>query len=216
MRHTLDRLLWRKRCDARNRSNFIVRGGVVVRCRGEGCRAWAMENGRCRHQTGLSTGARTAEGQARSVAAMVAGVCAGSRRRGPRGGRLAAAARAATEAERLGIGTLDDLPKTVIQRLNGLARERAHRAAQAAGACIRHLSAAASSRRHAEATARETTAGSQRPQGRGHHQGRRCAVTSQAIRRLKSSFNFARVILGGFPFSIACRSRFSKTRVRRA
>ena len=37
------------------------------------CRAWAMENGRCRVHGGASTGPRTPEGKARVVAAMVEG-----------------------------------------------------------------------------------------------------------------------------------------------
>lgn len=37
------------------------------------CKCWAMPNGRCRMHGGLSTGAKTEEGKARQIAAMVAG-----------------------------------------------------------------------------------------------------------------------------------------------
>jgi len=63
----------RRRCDARVKNLFrIGKNGVRV-TRGFFCKAWAMENGRCRVHGGLSTGPISPEGSARVVAAMVEG-----------------------------------------------------------------------------------------------------------------------------------------------
>jgi hypothetical protein len=61
-----------KRCDARVKNPIKRKNGVAM-IRGPRCRAWAMENGRCRVHGGASTGPRTPEGKARVVAAMVKG-----------------------------------------------------------------------------------------------------------------------------------------------
>jgi hypothetical protein len=63
----------RRRCDARVKNLFkICKNGVRV-SRGLFCRAWAMENGRCRFHGGWSTGPRSPDGKARVIAAMVIG-----------------------------------------------------------------------------------------------------------------------------------------------
>jgi hypothetical protein len=63
----------RRRCDARVKNLFkIGKNGVRV-SRGLFCKAWAMENGRCRVHGGLSTGPRSPDGKARVIAAMVIG-----------------------------------------------------------------------------------------------------------------------------------------------
>jgi hypothetical protein len=63
----------RKRCDARVKNPIkIGRNGVHV-ARSPFCRAWAMENGRCRVHGGASTGPKSPEGKARVVTAMVEG-----------------------------------------------------------------------------------------------------------------------------------------------
>ena len=63
----------RQRCDARVKNPVkIGKNGFRV-ARSPRCRAWAIENGRCRVHGGASTGPRTPEGKARVVAAMVAG-----------------------------------------------------------------------------------------------------------------------------------------------
>ncbi len=62
-----------KRCDARVKNPIkIGKNGIRV-ARSPFCRAWAMENGRCRVHGGASTGPKTLEGKARVVAAMVEG-----------------------------------------------------------------------------------------------------------------------------------------------
>ena len=112
----------RNRCDARVKNPIkIGKNGVRV-ARSPFCRAWAMENGRCRVHGGASTGPRTAEGKARVVAAMVAGRCAWVERQRAAGGRFTAGRktgsawvtepmreRARAEARKLGAGrfTLD-------------------------------------------------------------------------------------------------------------
>ncbi len=63
----------RERCDAWVK-NPVKNGknGVAI-VRGPRCRAWAMENGRCRVHGGASTGPKSPEGKARVVAALVEG-----------------------------------------------------------------------------------------------------------------------------------------------
>jgi hypothetical protein len=63
----------RRRCDARVKNLFRIGKNSVRVARGFFCKAWAMENGRCRVHGGLSTGPRSPEGKARVVAAMVMG-----------------------------------------------------------------------------------------------------------------------------------------------
>jgi hypothetical protein len=63
----------RRRCDARVKNLFRIGNNGVRVSRGLFCKAWAMENGRCRVHGGLSTGPRSPEGRARVVAAMVIG-----------------------------------------------------------------------------------------------------------------------------------------------
>jgi hypothetical protein len=63
----------RKRCDARVKNPVKTRKYGVAVLRSPRCRAWAMENGRCRVHGGASTGPKSPEGKARVVAAMVAG-----------------------------------------------------------------------------------------------------------------------------------------------
>jgi hypothetical protein len=63
----------RKRCDARVKNPVKTRKNGIAIVRGLRCRAWAMENGRCRVHGGASTGPKTPEGKARVVAAMVEG-----------------------------------------------------------------------------------------------------------------------------------------------
>jgi hypothetical protein len=112
----------RRRCDARVKNLFrIGKNGVRV-SRGLFCKAWAMENGRCRVHGGLSTGPRSPEGRARVVAAMVEGRREWVARRRAEGRRFTAGRkrgerwvtepmreRARAEAHRLGGGrfTLD-------------------------------------------------------------------------------------------------------------
>jgi hypothetical protein len=80
----------RRRCDARVKNLFkICKNGVRV-SRGLFCKAWAMENGRCRVHGGLSTGPRSPEGRARVVAAMVEGRRKWVARRRAEGGRFTA------------------------------------------------------------------------------------------------------------------------------
>jgi len=62
----------RKRCDARVK-NPVKRKNGIATIRGPRCRAWAMENGRCRVHGGASTGPKSPEGKARVVAAMIEG-----------------------------------------------------------------------------------------------------------------------------------------------
>ena len=112
----------RKRCDARVKNPVkIGKGGLRV-ARSPRCRAWAMENGRCRVHGGASTGPRTPEGKARVLAAMVEGRRKWVERRRAEGRRFTAGRktgstwvtepmreRARAEAHRLGGGrfTLD-------------------------------------------------------------------------------------------------------------
>jgi hypothetical protein len=63
----------RKRCDAFNKSRMRLDKNGRLRAASPRCRAWAMENGRCRMHGGASTGPKSPEGKARVVAAMVAG-----------------------------------------------------------------------------------------------------------------------------------------------
>ena len=112
----------RQRCDARVKNPIkFGKNGVRV-ARSPHCRAWAMENGRCRVHGGASTGPRTAEGKARVVAAMVEGRRKWVERRRAEGRRFTAGRkgggawvteamreRARAEARKLGAGrfTLD-------------------------------------------------------------------------------------------------------------
>ncbi len=112
----------RKRCDARVKNPVkIGKNGVRV-ARSPHCRAWAMENGRCRVHGGVSTGPKSPEGKARVVAAMVEGRRKWVERRRAEGRRFTAGRkggdawvtkamreRARAEARRLGAGrfTLD-------------------------------------------------------------------------------------------------------------
>ena len=112
----------RQRCDARVKNPVkIGKNGVRV-ARSPFCRAWAMENGRCRVHGGASTGPRTPEGKARVVAAMVEGRGKWVARRRAEGRKFPAGRkrgekwvtepmreRARAEAHRLGVGrfTLD-------------------------------------------------------------------------------------------------------------
>jgi hypothetical protein len=63
----------RKRCDARIKNPVKTRKNGMAIIRGPRCRAWRMENGRCRVHGGASTGPKSPEGKARVVAAMVEG-----------------------------------------------------------------------------------------------------------------------------------------------
>jgi hypothetical protein len=63
----------RKRCDARVKNPVKTRKNGMAIIRGPRCRAWGMENGRCRVHGGASTGPKSPEGKARVVAAMVEG-----------------------------------------------------------------------------------------------------------------------------------------------
>jgi hypothetical protein len=106
----------RQRCDARVK-NPIKRENGIATIRGPRCRAWAMENGRCRVHGGASTGPRTPEGKARVVAAMVEGRRKWVERRRAAGRRFSAGRkggdawitdamreRARVEARKLGAG----------------------------------------------------------------------------------------------------------------
>jgi hypothetical protein len=111
-----------KRCDARVKNPIkIGKNGFRV-ARSPFCRAWAMENGRCRVHDGASTGPKTPEGKVRVVAAMVEGRRKRIERRRAEGRRFTAGRRggdawvteamrerARAEARRLGGGrfTLD-------------------------------------------------------------------------------------------------------------
>jgi hypothetical protein len=69
------RMMRRRRCDARNQSLFKKsRTGLLTVSRDPFCKAWAMRGScRCRMHGGASTGPKTVEGRARSIAAMVEG-----------------------------------------------------------------------------------------------------------------------------------------------
>jgi hypothetical protein len=112
----------RKRCDARVKNPVKTRKNGIAIVRGPRCRAWAMENGRCRVHGGASTGPKSPEGKARVVAAMVEGRRKWVARRRAEGRRFTAGRkggdawvtepmqeRARAEAHRLGGGrsTLD-------------------------------------------------------------------------------------------------------------
>jgi hypothetical protein len=78
----------RRRCDARVKNPLkICKNGVLV-ARSPFCRAWAMDNGRCRVHGGASTGPKSPEGKARVVAAMVEGRRKWVERRRAEGGRF--------------------------------------------------------------------------------------------------------------------------------
>jgi hypothetical protein len=62
-----------KRCDAFIKNLFVTLPNGMTRTKNPRCRNWAMPNGRCRLHGGLSTGAKTPEGKARQVQAMVEG-----------------------------------------------------------------------------------------------------------------------------------------------
>jgi hypothetical protein len=62
-----------KRCDAFIKNLFATLPNGMTRTKNPRCRNWAMPNGRCRLHGGLSTGAKTPEGKARQVQAMVEG-----------------------------------------------------------------------------------------------------------------------------------------------
>lgn len=62
----------RKRCDARVKHPVKFKNGVAI-ARNPRCRAWAMPSGRCRVHGGWSTGPRTPEGMANTVAALIEG-----------------------------------------------------------------------------------------------------------------------------------------------
>jgi hypothetical protein len=62
-----------KRCDAFIKNIFVTSPNGTTRTKNPRCRNWAMPNGRCRLHGGLSTGAKTPEGKARQVQAMVEG-----------------------------------------------------------------------------------------------------------------------------------------------
>src|SRR5271166_5742447 len=111
----------RQLCDARIKNPVKRKNGVAI-IRGPRCRAWAMENGRCRVHGGASTGPKSPEGKARVVAAMVEGRRKWVERRRAEGRRFMAGRkggdawvteamreRARAEAHRLGGGrfTLD-------------------------------------------------------------------------------------------------------------
>jgi hypothetical protein len=112
----------RKRCDARVKNRVKTRKNGMAIIRGPRCRAWGMENGRCRVHGGASTGPKSPEGKARVVAAMVEGRRRWVERRRAEGRRVTAGRktgsatvtepmreRARAEAHRLGGGrfTLD-------------------------------------------------------------------------------------------------------------
>jgi hypothetical protein len=69
------KMMQRRRCDARNQNLFKKsRTGLLTVSRDPFCKAWAMPGScRCRMHGGLSTGPKTPEGRARSIAAMVEG-----------------------------------------------------------------------------------------------------------------------------------------------
>src|SRR5271166_4821553 len=77
----------RQLCDARIKNPVKRKNGVAI-IRGPRCRAWAMENGRCRVHGGASTGPKSPEGKARVVAAMVEGRRARAARRRAEGKRF--------------------------------------------------------------------------------------------------------------------------------
>jgi hypothetical protein len=152
----------RRRCDARVKNLFkICKNGVRV-SRGLFCKAWAMENGRCRVHGGLSTGPRSPDGKARVVAAMVEGRrkwvalrrAAGKkfpagRKRGERWATEPMRERARAEAHRLKGGrfTLDhSLTLALLRSANGClesgARAKAMLDAQERAAMERDLQAA--------------------------------------------------------------------------
>jgi hypothetical protein len=62
-----------KRCDAFIKNLFVTSPNGTTCTKNPRCRNWAMPNGRCRLHGGLSTGAKTPEGKARQVQAMVEG-----------------------------------------------------------------------------------------------------------------------------------------------
>jgi hypothetical protein len=71
-----------RRCDARNQSLFKKsRTGLLTVSRDPFCKNWALPGSRrCRMHGGLSTGPRTPEGKARSLAARIAAMVEGRKR----------------------------------------------------------------------------------------------------------------------------------------
>jgi hypothetical protein len=69
------KMMRRRRCGARNQNLFKKsRTGLLTVSRDPFCKAWAMRGScRCRMHGGASTGPKTEEGKARSIAALVAG-----------------------------------------------------------------------------------------------------------------------------------------------
>jgi hypothetical protein len=125
----------RKRCDAFNKSRMRHDKNGRLRPSNPRCRAWAMENGRCRLHGGASTGPKSPEGKARVVAAMVAGRRAWLARRRAEGAKFAGGrktgeewitdamqARAHAEARRLGAPGLAKLNRPLVLALLRSAR----------------------------------------------------------------------------------------------
>jgi hypothetical protein len=174
------RLRQRLRCGARIKNPLKRRAHGVTILRDPFCKAWSMENGRCRVHGGASTGPRSPEGKARVVAAMVVGRRKWVARRraegrpfiaGRKGGEAwvteAMRERARTEARRLGAGrfTLDrSLTLALLKSAKGdpVARAKAkaildaHERAEANG--DREQALAIVNRLRATATARRSEA----------------------------------------------------------
>ena len=71
--HRRNRSRQRQRCGARVKNLLKGHAHGVAILRDPFCKAWAMENGRCRVHGGASTGPKSPEGKAHVVAAMVEG-----------------------------------------------------------------------------------------------------------------------------------------------
>jgi hypothetical protein len=125
----------RRRCDAWVKQLSVISKKTGVRVtRGPRCRAWALESGRCRVHGGMSTGPRTPEDKARSVAAKQEGRLKWIARVKAEGGVLPFGRktgdawvtepmreRARAEAHRLGAGRFE-LDKALVLALLGSAK----------------------------------------------------------------------------------------------
>ena len=207
----------RQRCDARIK-NPVKRKNGIATIRGPRCRAWAMENGRCRVHGGASTGPKSPEGKARVVAAMVEGRRKWVERRRAEGRRFTAGRkggdawvteamreRARAEARKLGAGrfTLDRsltlaLVKSAKGEPQGRARAKAMLDAQERAAIEhdRERALAIVNRLRAEATPRHSDASQSVKIGPNAHPARPEAPADPAAKFWGRNVPLALEVLG--------------------